>query len=252
MNLFEFLFPTGWVGASPSRLGMAVGITLGFTVLARVLRGVSPSGAVAGGAICLLLFVATGPVAFTALASVFVLAWMSTRAGYSRKQKLGTAEKRDGRTASQVMANLAVAAGCALLYGLSGQKSFLAALAAALAEPAADTVSSEFGQSRSDSARLVTTGRSVPAGTNGGVTAWGTLAGCAAAFLVAMVCVIGGLIPQPALWIASFAGVLGMFVDSYLGALLEGRTLNNDAVNFLGTLFAAVTGGVMWQLLVRR
>jgi uncharacterized membrane protein len=39
----------------------------------------------------------------------------------------------------------------------------------------------------------------------------------------------------------SIAGALaGMLTDSYLGALLERRNLlNNDAVNFLGTLAAA-------------
>ena len=38
-----------------------------------------------------------------------------------------------------------------------------------------------------------------------------------------------------------------MVADSYLGALFEGRNLNNDAVNFLGTLCAALAGATGWQ-----
>ncbi len=178
MNVLQHLLPTAWVGNSVRRLLIAVVVTLAFTVLARLLRGVSASGAIAGSLICLLIFVSTGPAGFSMLASVFILAWVSTRAGYSRKQRMGTAEKRDGRKASQVFANLGVAAACGLLYGVSGHVAFLVASAAALAEPAADTVSSEFGQSRSEVARLITTGARVPAGTNGGITALGSFAGC--------------------------------------------------------------------------
>jgi uncharacterized membrane protein len=39
-----------------------------------------------------------------------------------------------------------------------------------------------------------------------------------------------------------------MIADSYLGAVFEGRNLNNDAVNFLGTLCAALAGATAWRL----
>ncbi|MBA3914751.1 MAG: DUF92 domain-containing protein, partial [Acidobacteriales bacterium] len=48
-----------------------------------------------------------------ALLTVFILAWVTTRFRRSRKQNLGTAERADGRSASQVLANLAIAAACA-------------------------------------------------------------------------------------------------------------------------------------------
>ena len=239
-------FPAAWVDSSFSRLLLAFAITLVFTVLARALRGVNFSGAMAGGVICLILLLASGPAAFAALACVFGLAWVSTRLGYNRKQRLGTAERRDGRTASQVLANLAVATACAAFYAWRGQPLFLVAFAAALTEPAADTVSSEVGQASSLTARLITTGRSVPAGTNGGVTLTGSIAGAAGALAVGLVCATGGLIPWRALGITTFAGILGMFADSYLGAVFEGRSLNNDTVNFLGTLVAALSAAAYW------
>jgi len=44
--------------------------------------------------------------------------------------------------------------------------------------------------------------------------------------------------------IVAVAGVTGMLFDSLLGALFERKGyLNNDAVNFLGTVFAV---GVAW------
>jgi uncharacterized protein (TIGR00297 family) len=222
-------------------LWTALAVTLAFAGLARWVRGVTFSGAIAGAVICFLLYAGAGPGAFLALVSVFALTWISTRLGYRRKQRLGTAENREGRTAGQVLANLAVSAICGALFAATGKIFFLLALAAALAEAAADTVSSELGQARNEEARLITTWESVPAGTNGGVSVAGTLGGIAAAALVSMVCVGGGLVSVRQLGIPILAGCVGMIADSYLGALLERRKLlNNDWVNLLGTLTAAV------------
>jgi len=215
-------------------------VTLAFTVLARWLRGVSFSGAIAGAVVCYVLYVAEGPAAFATLVAVFVLTWTSTRFGYRRKLGLGTAQNADGRTASQVLANLAVAAGCAASYGVTRQAPFVLATVAALAEAATDTVSSELGQARSKTARLITTWEVVPAGTNGGISVAGTVAGIAAAACVAIVAFLTRLIELKWVGIAVIAGFAGMIADSLLGALLEERrVLNNDWVNFLGTLTAA-------------
>jgi uncharacterized protein (TIGR00297 family) len=224
-------------------LWSAVIITVVFAALARWVRGVSFSGAIAGAAVCFVFYAGVGLGAFVALVSVFVLTWISTRFGYRRKERLGTAERLDGRTALQVLANLAVAAGCAGLWALTqGRAVVLLALSAALSEAAADTVSSELGQARSTKARLITTWEEVSAGTDGGVSWAGTLAGVAAATSVSLVCALSGLVPLRWLGISIVAAVAGMIADSYLGALLERRKLlSNDAVNFLGTLVAAAT-----------
>ena len=227
--------------SSTRQLVIAGAVTVAFSALARWIRGVSPSGAMAGAMVCFLLYAGAGPGAFAGLVSVFALAWITTRLGYQRKQKLGTAEKQGGRTASQVLANLGVAAGCVALYAASqGKAIFLLATAAALAEAGADTVSSEVGQASSEKARLITTWEQVPAGTDGGVTLVGTLAGIAAAALVSLICVLAGLLPGKWLGASLGAAVLGMLADSFLGAWVERRQLlNNDTVNFLSTLIAA-------------
>lgn len=194
----------------------------------------------------MLLLICVGPAGFLALFSLFVVTWIATRLGRQRKQRLGTAERRDGRTAEQVLANLSTAAICAVMYATRGEPLWVVAMAAALAEAAADTVSSECGQAFSQTSRLITSFESVPAGTDGGISIVGTLFGIAAAFFVGLVCVGSKLIPVRWLWLTTTAGVVGMFADSVLGAWLERRRwLNNDQVNLAGTVIAAVIGACL-------
>src|SRR5208282_3957352 len=160
--------------SSPSRLAIATAVTLAFAVLAMTLRGVNRSGAIAGGLACFLLFAGSGPTAFAMLATLFVMTWISTRLGYRRKLALGLAERRDGRNAWQVLANLAVAALGSVVFSATGNRLWLLAAVAALTEAATDTVASEIGQYRSADARFITTWQRVPAGTDGGITIPGT------------------------------------------------------------------------------
>jgi uncharacterized protein (TIGR00297 family) len=192
--------------------------------------------------VCFLLCASAGFGAFAALVTVFLLAWITTRFGYSQKQRLGIAEKRDGRKASQVLANLGIAATCGSLYWFeNSNRVWLLALAAALSEAAADTVSSELGQAIGARPRLITTWKPVAQGTDGGVTVQGTLAGISAALIVSLVCVSTRMISWRWLGISVAAATAGMLADSVLGAVLEQRRmLNNDGVNFLSTAAAAV------------
>jgi len=216
-------------------------VTLLFSSLARVLRGVSPTGAVAGGVVCFVIYGCSGLGGFLLLVLLFILTWGATRIGYQRKMRLGTAEKKEGRTASQVLANVGVAALCAAAYRWRGSDVYLVAMCAALAEAAADTVSSEIGQTSSGAAWLITNWRKVPAGTNGGITLAGTVAGIVAALLVTMGGNFAGLISLETSIFPFIAGCLGMICDSYLGATLESRrVLSNNIVNFLGTLTAVL------------
>lgn len=204
------------------------------------MRAVDLGGAVAGAAASFVLYVSAGPAAFATLAAVFALAAGSTRLGYTKKQRLGLAEHKRGRTAWQVLANLAAASALSAASVYADREPLLLASVAALAEAAADTVASECGQALSVRVYLVTTFERVAVGTDGGISTLGTLSAVAAALLVAVIAASGHLLPSH--WIAAAAGaaVLGTFVDSMLGATLQQRgSLNNSAVNFLSTLAAA-------------
>jgi uncharacterized protein (TIGR00297 family) len=221
-------------------------VTLLFAGLARGIRGVNLSGALVGFVISLILYVSAGPGAFALLVCVFVLTSFATRLGYRKKQKLGTAEKREGRTGSQVVANLGVATVLALLFAIQKNSIYMLAAVAALAEVAADTVSSEYGQTRSHNPRLITTWKTVPPGTDGAISASGTVAGLVAALIVSLVAVGVKVLPVKWIIITSSAAVSGMFCDSWLGASLERRrVLNNNAVNFVSTLIAAMVAILM-------
>jgi uncharacterized protein (TIGR00297 family) len=224
-----------WLVASAA--GSAV-----FAVLVWRMRAATPAAAFAGALVCLnalerqsagVSWIAT---AFPSIAALFVLTFAATRFGRSRKEALGLAEPRRGRAAAQVIANLGIAGWLAggFAFGWS------AACIAALAEAAADTVSSEAGQAFGGTPRMILSGRPVPPGTDGAVSLAGTACGIVAAALVVAVAGFTGFLHGIEAPIAFTAGCAGLFFDSVLGATVERKGwVGNDLVNFLSTAFAA-------------
>ena len=222
------------------RWGVAFGITSLFAVAARVSQGVDWSGALAGWAVAFVL-AASGLSLFVILLLVFALTLAATRTGKRRKQELRTAEAPSGRSASQVMANL----GMAMLIVTFGPSGALVLAMAALAEAAADTSSSEIGMAFPGRTILLTTGKPVRSGIDGGISLIGSAAAVGAAFAVSLAALLLQLLQPRQLLMVVVAGVAGMIFDSLLGALFERKAyLNNDAVNLLGTGFAVCVAWV--------
>jgi uncharacterized protein (TIGR00297 family) len=184
--------------------------------------------------------------------ALVVLTFLSTRLGRHEKERLGIAENRRGRSPDQVAANLGLAAIVSSEFvqswfvdssiarsTLSPMLLFSIGLAA-LAEAAADTVSSEMGQVFGGRPRMITTLRGADPGTDGAISVAGTLLGVVAAAVVAAAGAFA-LRGGPTMFAVSCAGaVFGLLFDSLLGATLEQRGwLNNNAVNFLSTASAA-------------
>jgi uncharacterized protein (TIGR00297 family) len=210
---------------------LALGVTAVFALLARLARGVSWSGALAGSAMAFVL-AAREIRMFYLLLAVFAVTLIATRLGTSRKQQLLAAEAADGRSAGQVIANLGVAGAIVAL----APPGWTVLAIAALAEAAADTSSSEIGLAFSGRTVLITTWRPVAPGMDGGISLHGTAAALVAAAVIALSARALGLIPGHQAAIVIYAGFLGALVDSLLGALLEKPgLLNNDLVNLLST-----------------
>ena len=260
-----------WWNRAPVSAICVLGLSALLGLLAWRLRTATPAAALMGAVITASLMLATLVYPYrvkrTALVPVLVLlvlTSLATRFGRRHKERLGTAEKRHGRGAAQVAANLGVAA-LAMQPVLLGRLieihwlvrtvmatpiAIFAPGLAALAESAADTVSSEIGQVLGGQPRMITTLRRVDPGTDGGITLAGTAAGIIAAGIVAAA---GCWALHGDVWMLAVSwagGVFGLFFDSLLGATLErGGWLNNDGVNFLSTASAAgFTLGLMAAL----
>lgn len=252
-----------WFTQSPPVAIWTIGVSTIFALIAFKMRAADAAGAAAGAILTadLMFSTATFPYEpwFTALVPVlalFLLSFAATRLGRAKKERLGTAERRQGRSASQVAANLGVAALVSnqfaqnMLAGsnwASGETvlavPLFAAAVAALAEAAADTVSSEAGQVFGGRPRLITTWKRVDPGRDGAVSLAGTVAGAIAAGLVASAGTLALHGNLRFFALSCGGGILGFLIDSLLGATLEERGwLNNDAVNFLsGACAAALT-----------
>ncbi len=224
------------------------------------LRAATLFAALSGALITASLMFSTAVVPFqvrhTALLptlTVSLLAFAATCAGRRQKERLGSAENRRGRSAPQIAANLGLAALVAsspvqiwmmdsrwLPHHAAAPGLLFALTLAALAEAAADTVSSEIGQVLGGRPHMITSFKTVDAGRDGAISLTGSIAGVAAAVIVAgtgMWALGGG---WGLFWVSSAGAVFGLFFDSLLGATLEARGwLNNDAVNFLSTVSAA-------------
>jgi uncharacterized protein (TIGR00297 family) len=238
--------------------------TVGLSVLLGLvtweLRAATPAAALTGATITASLMFTTAAfpyepwrTALTPVLAVSFLAYVTTRLGRAKKERLGIAERRTGRTAAQVAANLGVAALATSEFAHSWMVDrgwfarattapaplFTAALAS-LAEAAADTVSSEIGQVFGVRPRMITNLQVVEPGIDGAVSLTGTLAGGLAAGIVAGAGTLA-LRGDVRMFASSCAGgVFGLLFDSLLGATFEQYGwLNNNAVNFLSTAAAA-------------
>jgi uncharacterized protein (TIGR00297 family) len=113
-------------------------------------------------------------------------------------------------------------------------------LVTALTAGGSDTVASEIGKAWGRRTFLVVGLRPVAPGTSGAVSLEGTLAGLVSALALAALAAALGLVEPRFVWVATAGATIGAFVESALGATLEGPGIvNNDLLNFVNTAVAS-------------
>jgi uncharacterized protein (TIGR00297 family) len=236
---------------SPTRIAVALVVTVVLGYLSYALETASLPGMLTGVLLGLLTIVLGGYGWFAMLVAFFGIGGLSSQFRYEEKLERGIAEANEGaRGSGNVLAN-SLAALAAVLFAAASpnlglpRALFLFAFAGAVAAALADTLSSEIG-GLYDDPRLVTSMDVVEPGQDGAVTWQGTAAGVVGALVIAAIG--GGLVATiglPGVAIVTAAGVIGMFVDSLLGATIEGGRVGNQGVNFLATAAAAIAGGLL-------
>jgi len=230
------------------RIGIALAVTVALGYVSYTLETASIAGMLTGVLLSLLTIVLGDYGWFAMLVAFFGIGGLSSKFRYEEKLTRGIAQENEGaRGTGNVLANslvalVAVLAAAAASHFEVTEGVFFFAFAGAVGAALADTLSSEIG-GIFDNPRLVTTLEVVDPGTDGAVTWQGELAGLGGACIVAGIALAAfdGIGTAGAAAIVG-ASVVGMTVDSLLGATIEGRFFGNQGVNFLATLAAAVTG----------
>lgn len=130
-------------------------------------------------------------------------------------------KRRDGY---QVWANGFWMAVFVILWFIFSAEVFLLAAFATLATATADTWATELGSVRPGKTRIITTGKVVQSGTDGGISLKGTLAALAGSLAIAAIIYLpgGDMALMPAVMVFA-GGFLGCITDSYLGAIIQKR-----------------------------
>lgn len=150
------------------------------------------------------------------------------------KRRIGL--KHEQRTVKNVVSNGIVPVVMALFGNYAG---FIGAIATATA----DTMASEIGVLSKPI--LITSRERVKPGTDGGISVLGTAAGLIGALIIGLTAYFVNVSPElsHSILIALFAGMIGCFADSLLGATLERSGLfNNEHVNLSATIVGALVG----------
>jgi uncharacterized protein (TIGR00297 family) len=232
------------LAVDPARLAVAVGVAGSVGYLSWRLETASITGMIAGVLLSLATIVLGGYGWFAVLIAFFGIGGVASKYRYETKRELGVAEDNEGARGSRnVIGNAGVALVAVLGFAAADavaieavffQFAFLGSLSTAMS----DTLSSEIGVLFGPP-RLITTLERVEAGTDGGVTLKGILVGAVGGAIVAAIAVAAFGTSLPGAGVVVAAGVLGMLVDSILGATVEDRWIGNQAVNFLATLAGA-------------
>lgn len=125
------------------------------------------------------------------------------------------------------------------------------AFVASFCSKLSDTVSSEVGKGFGKTTYLITTLQRVPPGTEGAVSAEGTVAGVVAALAYSLLALTVGQVNVQGMVVCTVAATIANVMESYIGATSQESMewLTNDIVNVIQICIAAGLAGAMQVLL---
>ena len=228
-------------------------------------------GTVLAWGMCLVICFFGGLPSFLILAVTFLVTVAADKLAGKRADPSGLRRKSGKRDAVRVLCNVGVGTAMILLYGILGKSGhpsrFLMAFSAVMAESLSDSLASKLGPLGKGKTVDICTFREVGVGLSSGVSGAGSAAAAFGAALIGALCLLlPGADGKAALLVAAI-GFLGCLFDSVLGSLIQvkyrcpvcgalterdrhcgvpgrvergWRRVNNDTVNMLSNLFAAV------------
>lgn len=265
------------VGRTGGLLGRAVlgAGAAGAVAVAGWWRGaLTADGTAAAVAVGTPVFAVGGGRWAAVLVGFFTLSSALSQVGRERKAAMAAvASKGSRRDAGQVLANGGVAAGAAVVAGITGKPeaafpAFLGAMAAATS----DTWATEIGLLSRRPPRSIVTWRQVRPGLSGGVTPLGLAAAAAGGATIGLIGSLGRPLRE-LVALGTLAGLAGSLADSVAGATVQGvyrcprcgeeterrvhscgtptipargvAWIDNDMVNLIGSAVGAITALVL-------
>jgi uncharacterized protein (TIGR00297 family) len=275
------------VASAPSTASeLAGGLALAFFISAIIValalwRGSLSSSGAAGALIIGTLIFAFGGWIWGILLGIFFVS-SSLLSHFKEDEKKAVAEKFDKghrRDMGQVVANGGLGAVVAVANLGAPSDSWFVFFLGVMATVTADTWATELGTLARRPPRLITTGRTVEAGSSGGVSTLGTIVSLTGGLVIGLA---AGLLAGdrnflPLILAGAFGGLSGSLFDSLLGATVQRiyycdvcqketerrlhrgahKTrplrgwwwLNNDLVNFIASVFGGSLSVGLWRLL---
>ena len=235
-------------------------------------KNLTRGGTIAAIFLDIAISISLGNLGFLLLLAFLVLGILTDK--LKRKNTECKEEKSSHRDASQVLANGLVPIVCDAIYFAIGERAFLLAFVAALAEALGDTAASSLG-SYSKSTFDLFKFRKCEQGISGGVSLIGTLSAVIFSAVIPFIALAFSLISLTEMLSVTAIAILGVFFDSFLGSLLQAkyictvcdsltekrehcgtptelvsgiRFIRNDTVNALSTIFTATVAMVFYNI----
>jgi len=242
-------------------------------VISYKLRFLSLNGSVGTFMLAVVIFGVGGWKWTVPILAFFVLSSLISKIGKERRKKFDLIfEKSSTRDIYQVFANGGIAGVVALIYHFYPSEIFYYVYLATVSSATFDTWATEIGTLLLSKPRLITNLKQVEPGTSGGVSIKGTFGGIIGSIVIFASATFWIKWELVKLLIVVVAGLIGSFVDSFLGATLQAqykckvcgkitekklhcdgfaelirgkRWLNNDFVNFVCTSSGAFAGLIL-------